>query len=364
MFWSEFSNARLWKNYRLDPPGHSRPWLKPEALGSSCGHQCLLTLARGMALFISSFTLVNLLGQFLVPGFDANVWWIDLRSVGISGRIILAGAVALLLAYSLRPNMSSRRRTLTAWTVAGLMITCLCNSAQFYWLLARHRIQADYPVAFSVFMAAALAVILKAVLMHAVYSKGKLAVAGFVVVSSSCLLAFPLGQIYCFGKTDYQRPAQVIVVFGSRVYADGEPSGVVADRMRTACELFNKGLAEKLILSGGPGDGAIHETQAMRQMAIELGVPAESILIDPDGLSTQATVNNTVVIFRRLGIRRVLAVSHFYHLPRIKLAYQRQGFEVYTVPAMETFVLHQMPAYVCREIPALWVYYLRSLLCF
>ena len=55
------------------------------------------------------------------------------------------------------------------------------------------------------------------------------------------------------------------------------------------------------------------------------------------------------------------AVSHFYHLPRIKMAYQRAGIEVYTVPARETRTLLKLPQFVAREVAAFWFYYARAL---
>jgi hypothetical protein len=58
--------------------------------------------------------------------------------------------------------------------------------------------------------------------------------------------------------------------------------------------------------------------------------------------------------------RRVLAVSHFYHLPRIKLSYQRAGFEVYTVPARQKYLLSQMPYNMAREVAAFWAYYVKQ----
>ena len=57
---------------------------------------------------------------------------------------------------------------------------------------------------------------------------------------------------------------------------------------------------------------------------------------------------------------RVLAVSHFYHLPRIKLSYQRQGLEAYTVPARESRWIPKTPYTVGREVLALWFYYVRG----
>ena len=181
------------------------------------------------------------------------------------------------------------------------------------------------------------------------------------VVVLTCAVVFPLLEMFCFGKTDYRRQADAAVVLGARVYADGRPSDALADRVRTACELYRAGLVRKLVFSGGPGDGGVHETEAMRRMAVRLGVLPADITLDEKGFNTQATVANTESLLAGLDARRVLVVSHFYHLPRIKLAYQRKGLEVYTVPARETYLLRQMPYNMAREVAALWVYYLRPL---
>ena len=99
----------------------------------------------------------------------------------------------------------------------------------------------------------------------------------------------------------------------------------------------------------------------MRRLAIRMGVPPERILVDRQGLTTHDTVQNSVPMLRRIGAKRVLAVSHFYHLPRIKLAYQRAGMNVYTVPATETRRLRKLPWFMAREVAALWIYYLTPL---
>jgi hypothetical protein len=44
------------------------------------------------------------------------------------------------------------------------------------------------------------------------------------------------------------------------------------------------------------------------------------------------------------------------------MAYQRQGVEVYTVPAKESYLLRQMPFLVARETAAWWVYYIRPVI--
>jgi uncharacterized SAM-binding protein YcdF (DUF218 family) len=99
----------------------------------------------------------------------------------------------------------------------------------------------------------------------------------------------------------------------------------------------------------------------MRRFAVSLGVPSNAILLDESGLSTQATADNTNAMLHRLGVERALVVSHFYHLPRLKLAFQRLGREVYTVPARETYTLTTLPVYLVREVAAVWWYYVRPL---
>ena len=151
------------------------------------------------------------------------------------------------------------------------------------------------------------------------------------------------------------------VVFGARTYADGRPSQALSDRVNTAVELYNQGLVDRLLFSGGPGDGSTTEPQAMRQIAIESGVPRDAIILDEAGLNTEATVKNTVAAFSQLKVRRVLVVSHAYHLPRVKLAYQRAGWDVRTVPARQSRRLRDEPKYIAREVVALWAYYLRPI---
>ncbi|HMK91971.1 MAG TPA: YdcF family protein, partial [Thermoleophilia bacterium] len=183
-----------------------------------------------------------------------------------------------------------------------------------------------------------------------------------VVVIALCGLLFPLAQQVFFGKTDYRHPTAVTVVFGTQVHGDGRPSVCLIDRVRTAAQLYKAGLTQRLLLSGGRGaDEPINETVAMRDLALGFGVPASAIEVDPNGVNTEATVRDTVPMVRAEGARQVGVVSDFFHLPRVKLAYERAGYDVTTVPS-RAHRIPQTPMLVMREIPAFWVYYLRAVL--
>lgn len=179
-----------------------------------------------------------------------------------------------------------------------------------------------------------------------------------VTVAALGATVFALGQMVCFGGTDYRRPADAVVVFGARVYADGRPSLALSDRLLTGCTLVQHGIAPRLVVSGGPGDGDIHETEAMRRLAVErCGLSADRVLVDRHGLNTRRTAHNVARLAASHDIRRVVAVSHGYHLPRVKLAFEEAGLPAFTVPADESRSLVRWPFYMAREVLAFWVYY-------
>jgi uncharacterized SAM-binding protein YcdF (DUF218 family) len=264
----------------------------------------------------------------------------------------------VLFCFGIRPPASKWRRCFTGVAAAWLGLIAVFNTGQFYFLLAKGGIASGLPIAFSLFVVAGFGLIAHSCLRTRPLEQNGTGV-GVGVLLICWVGVFPLLQTLCFGKTDYRRQADVAVVFGARAYADGRPSDALADRVRTACDLYQQSTVKKLIFSGGPGDGTVHETEAMRLMATSLGVKPEDIIIDAQGLNTENTVRNTVALFGKLKATRVLAVSHFYHLPRIKMAYQRKGWEVYTVPAKETYLLRQTPYSMVREVAAFWAYYLR-----
>jgi uncharacterized SAM-binding protein YcdF (DUF218 family) len=99
----------------------------------------------------------------------------------------------------------------------------------------------------------------------------------------------------------------------------------------------------------------------MRDFAIAHGVPADAIIVDEAGMTTEATVRNTALICEREGFDRVGAVSTFYHMPRIKQLFLSQGINVYTVPAQHYLSDGTLLITTLREVPGWWVYWLKGL---
>ncbi len=316
--------------------------------------------ARGLALFAGLFTGANLVGEWVRPGFDANGWWIDLRSFPAATRWVLLGAVAAVsLTWVIRPRLSRARRIATRVVFIVAAAIAVWNGIAYYVFLSRGTFTTSFPLPLSLVVAAVLFWLAWSAGRSSPPSRSKVLAASVIVAAGgTAATAFALAQMLCFGQTDYRRPADVIVVFGSRAYADGSLSQSLLDRTRTGCELYQEGFAPKLLFTGGPADAEMHETEAMRRFAVEFGVPASDIVLDRDGVNTRASASSTARIFREREFERVLAVSHGYHLPRVKLAYQRVGIEVYTVPARVTRQLRRLPFFVAREVVALVWYWI------
>ena len=327
--------------------------------------------ARGCALFFGGFTLVSIVGAVLAGTFgefDATIWWIALPWLGpVAGAVAMVTAGVVLAAYAAAPAMRAWRRWVTAAVCLCLAAATAWYGVGFYEVWRDGLIRPAVPLPLSFVLGGVLLfVAAAAVWAPAPERRRGTAAAAVVIAAAVCALGFPVAQVFFFGETDYRREASVAVVFGAQVYGDGRLSTSLSDRMDTAVELYHSGLAGKLLVSGGVGDSGRNEALAMRDAAVVAGVPAEDVLVDGDGVNTEATVRNTRALVAGAAADAsgepptLLAVSQFYHLPRIKLTYARAGYDVLTVPARASRPIAETPALVVREIPAFWVYYLRA----
>ena len=310
-------------------------------------------VARGIALFLGAFTLVNLAGSLRGAAFDANGWWIDLWPLPAAiGDALLAVLGVTMVAWAFVPRASGPRALLGLASLVVVALFALVDAARFYVVLARGGMRTTVPLPLSLLVAATLVFLLIQQLRGPNLPTSRVA---FAYAFVGAAIAFPLLQISLFGITDYRRPADVIVVFGAKAYEDGTPSPALADRVRTACALYRDGVAPRLFFSGGRVSEAMTEAESMRRMALRLGVPDSAIVLDDAGVNTEATVRNAMTMARG---RRIIAVSHFYHLPRVKMTFHRYGSEVYTVPSENTLGLYAAWV-VAREDAAFWRYYVR-----
>jgi len=328
----------------------------------TCRNWAFAAVARGLALFIGGFTLVSVYGSLRHAHADFTIWWVAVPAVGrfVAG-LVLALAAATLIGYAAAPRMRRWRRWPTVGLCVALAVVTAWNGVDFYRAWQSGQLHPGLPVPLSFVVCVLFVFIAWAAFRPPAPRRRRLAaVAVLVLTAGACALLFPVAQVFFFGKTDYRRPADVAVVFGAQVHENGLASTSLNDRMTTAIRLYKDHLVKRILVSGGVGDSGFNEAIVMRDIAVKAGVRAHDVVIDSNGVSTNATVADTVPFFGADGWTRILAVSQFYHLPRIKLAYQRAGWNVFTVPAGTSTPIPQTPYLVVREIPAFWVYYLEA----
>lgn len=338
--------------------------MSSESRTSSSFWRLFVSLSRGLAAFIAVYSLLSLAAAFFGDAYNQNAWWIsfDFLPEPLSAVVQIALTFALGF-FAVHVPKHIATRIVVALPVAVCLVAAISNTFDVYAAAAAGTIILGFPVAFSIFVGIGLVCIILSIFFgyqdkKASRAKTGLTMAAAVVIT---LVLFPVGQMHCFGTTNYRVPVDAAVVLGAQVYPDGTPSPVLQDRLDTAIQFYNDGYTSVLVLSGGIDVDGTSEAKVMQEYVVAQGIPVEDTLIDEQGSNTKQTARNTVTALQEAGLTKVATVSNFYHLARIKMLYLSEGMDVVTVPSEAI----KDPGYpllnVMREIPAWWYYWLLNL---
>lgn len=103
-----------------------------------------------------------------------------------------------------------------------------------------------------------------------------------------------------------------IIVPGCSVIGN-TPSGMLKARLDRAIELYEKGAAYRILMTGDRDDEYYDEVSVMREYAISRGVPPVAVMIDPYGYSTYESMYRAE---RDFEVEKALVVTQRYHLYR------------------------------------------------
>lgn len=154
------------------------------------------------------------------------------------------------------------------------------------------------------------------------------------------------------------RKVDIIVVFGTKVNLDGTPSAGLKARLDETLLLYQQHNAPLVFVSGGMGKEGYNEALVMRQYLLRHGIPDTALIVDDKGNNTRATVVNLLDYMDQHHLRSVMAVSQYYHLPRISLAFQQAG-KTLTGQAAPFYASWRDFFSVNRELVAYPVYWLK-----
>ena len=155
-------------------------------------------------------------------------------------------------------------------------------------------------------------------------------------------------RILTVEKAEELDDVDCIIVLGCQVKDDGSLSHMLRDRLMRGLEVYEAGAAPKLLMSGDHGREDYDEVGAMKNYAIENGVPSENIFMDHAGFSTYETVYRAKEIF---GADKVIIVTQEYHLYRSLYIAKQLGVEAYGVSSdLNTYAAQSMRDF--REVLA------------
>jgi uncharacterized SAM-binding protein YcdF (DUF218 family) len=156
---------------------------------------------------------------------------------------------------------------------------------------------------------------------------------GILAASIVLLWALAVGCVLLAGAWRNERPADAILVLGAAQY-NGRPSPVLRARLDYALDLHGRGLAHRLIFTGGVGTGdTLSEAEVSRRYAVNAGVPDSLILVERQGETSAQSVGAAAALMRAHGLRSALVVSDGYHMMRLELLVRRAGIRPYRAPA-------------------------------
>lgn len=195
----------------------------------------------------------------------------------------------------------------------------------------------------------AVAVVLALVLALLGWRRTARAVVALGIAHTLILSFQPVGDALIRTLEDRAREAErqapaccyaAIVVLGGGISPASPPDQPLpdltdsADRMWQAARLYRRGLAPKIIVSGGSflaehGGPPTTEAEAMRVFLLDLGVPTEAIVDEPKALNTVENIRNVRAM---VGDGLVALVTSAYHMPRALQIAAQAGLNVGAFP--------------------------------
>ncbi len=118
-----------------------------------------------------------------------------------------------------------------------------------------------------------------------------------------------------------------IIVLGSPADADGNPSPHQLSRVTEAVHEYERGVAPRIIVTGGAAYNRFVEAEVMARTAHAQGVPEGAIFVEGQAQNTIQNACYSVRIMKQHGWRSAEVVSTASHLPRAAMIFNRLPVE-------------------------------------
>jgi uncharacterized SAM-binding protein YcdF (DUF218 family) len=118
-----------------------------------------------------------------------------------------------------------------------------------------------------------------------------------------------------------------ILVLGSRADSDGNPTPEELARVTEAVHEYERGVAPRLIFTGGPAHNRFVEAEVMARTAAAQGIPPSAIFIETQAGDTVQNACFSARIMKSHGWRSAEVVSSAPHLPRAGIIFSHLSLD-------------------------------------
>jgi vancomycin permeability regulator SanA len=114
-----------------------------------------------------------------------------------------------------------------------------------------------------------------------------------------------------------------IIGVGIAVRANGEASAMSEAVARRCADLYHKGVAPTIIVSGGYKQNGITEAEAMKKILLSLDIPEHNILLETSLSRTYGNALYTLSIVKKLGWQHIVLVCQHIHARRAVMIFRQ-----------------------------------------
>ncbi|MBO0592240.1 YdcF family protein [Cellulophaga sp. E16_2] len=150
-------------------------------------------------------------------------------------------------------------------------------------------------------------------------------------------------RIYNYSFEYNEHKSDVAIVLGAGTN-NGKLSPVFKERINHSVLLYNKGIVEKIILTGGFGKGQKQsDSKTAKYYAIENGIPENKIIVEEKSKYTTENIEQSKQIMDSLGIKNALLVSDPIHMKRAMKIAKYYGIDCNPSPTKTTMYKSTYP---------------------
>jgi uncharacterized SAM-binding protein YcdF (DUF218 family) len=118
-----------------------------------------------------------------------------------------------------------------------------------------------------------------------------------------------------------------ILVLGTPADRDGNPTPEELSRVSEAVREYERGVAPRLIFTGGPANNPFAEADVMAGAAAAQGIPPSAIFVETRATDTIQNACYSARIMQTHGWHSAEVVSSSYHLPRAGMIFSHLALD-------------------------------------